>query len=75
MTLEDAGEEPEEKDDQTRPALSHKNRLAMYPVQVTSEEKLQKMRLEIMQAAHDATSIFDLQMLHAKMDSILGNDE
>ena len=75
MTLEDAGEEPEEKDDQTSPALSYKNRLAMFPMRVEPADKITEIKLEIMQSVHEATSILDLQILHAKMDSLLGDEE
>lgn len=68
MTLEDA-------EDQPRPELTHKNRLAMFPMRVEPADKITEIKLEIMQSAHEATSILDLQILHAKMDSLLSDED
>ena len=62
-------EEPE------RPPLTLKNRMAQFPVVTTTQERLNKVKEEIVRAAMEATSELDLQILHAKMDDLLKFDE
>ena len=62
-------EEPE------RPPLTLKNRMAQFPVATTTQERLNKVKEEIVRAAMEATSELDLQILHSKMDDLLKFDE
>ena len=62
-------EEPE------RPPLTLKNRIAQFPVVTTTQERLNKVKEEIVRAAMEATSELDLQILHSKMDDLLKFDD
>ena len=64
-----------EEDKPEHPPLSYQNRLKQYPVVTTTAEKLRQAKERIVQAAMEATSELDLQILHAKMDDILKFDD
>lgn len=67
MTTSDEGK-PE------HPPLTYQNRLKLCPVVTTTADKLRQAKEQIVQAAMEATSELDLQILHAKMDEILKFD-
>ena len=57
------------------PHLTYQNRLKLCPVVTTTADKLRQAKEQIVQAAMEATCELDLQILHAKMDSILKFDD
>ncbi len=67
--MEESNEKPE------HPPLTYQNRIAQFPVITTTEQKLRQAKEQIVQAAMEATSELDLQILHAKMDDILKFDD
>lgn len=65
--------EPEEE--RPRPKVTLQNRMKMFPVVATTEDRLKQVRQEIINAAMQARSPLDLQILHAKMDDLLKFDD
>jgi hypothetical protein len=64
-----------DEDKPEHPHLTYQNRLKLCPVVTTTADKLRQAKEQIVQAAMEATSELDLQILHAKMDDILKFDD